>query len=68
MALRSVLETVACLHIIRRRGFLQDATALDRAYQHADLLVAKLQSMRRSIAPDQDWIREESTTYAAEAV
>jgi four helix bundle protein len=68
MAMRSVLETVACLHIIRRRGFVQDATSLDLAYQHADLLVAKLQSMRRSIAPDQSWIREESTAYAAEVV
>ena len=36
--------------------------------KHADLLVAKLQSMRRSIAPEQNWIREESTAYAAEAV
>jgi four helix bundle protein len=68
MAMRSVLETVACLHIIRRRGFVQDATSLDRAYQHADHLVAKLQSMRRSITPDQGWIREESTTYTAEVV
>jgi four helix bundle protein len=68
MATRSVLEAVACLHIVRRRGFIRDATSLDRAYQHADLLVAKLQSMRRSIAPDQNWIREESTSYATEAV
>ena len=30
MAMRSALETVACLHIIRRRGFVQDATSLDR--------------------------------------
>jgi four helix bundle protein len=63
MAIRSAVETVACLHIIRRRSLVLDAPSLDRAYQHADLLVAKLQSMRRSITPDRNWIREESALY-----
>jgi len=31
MAIRSLVETVACQHIIRRRRYLSDTTILDRA-------------------------------------
>jgi four helix bundle protein len=32
LAIRSLLETVACQHIISRREFLQDVTLLRQAY------------------------------------
>jgi len=65
-AIRSLLETVACQHIISRRKFLQDVTPLRHAYRHAETLVAKLHTMRRTIAPERRWLREESMEYATE--
>lgn len=53
MAIRSLLETVACQQIIKRRGFLQDEAMLQETYSRAEVLVAKLHSMRRAIAPQQ---------------
>lgn len=66
LAIRSLLETVACQHIINRRQFLQDVTPLRRAYRQAETLVAKLHSMRKAIAPNQSWLREESIVYESE--
>jgi len=66
MAIRSLLETVACQHIISRRKFLQDAEPLRQAYSRAETLVAKLHAMRRAIAPERSWLREETATYATD--
>jgi four helix bundle protein len=63
MAIRSALETIACQHIMRRRGMIQDSALLDSAYRQADTLVMKLIAMRRAISSDQTWLREESATY-----
>ena len=66
MAIRSLLETVACQYIIGRRKLLQDATLLRQAYTRAETLAAKLHSMRKSIAPEQTWLREEPAAYVAD--
>ena len=63
LAIRSLLETVACQHIIYRRKFLQDVTPLRQAYRQAETLVAKLHTMRKAIAPQQAWLREEAMAY-----
>ena len=63
LALRSLVETVACQHIIHRRQLLSDAVPLREAYQRADQLAAKLQAFRKSVAPDQQWLRETQTDY-----
>ena len=63
LAIRSLLETVACQHIISRRQLLQDVTPLRQAYRRAEKLAAKLHAMRRAIAPDRSWLREEPATY-----
>lgn len=63
LSIRSVLETVACQHIISRRGFLQDPAALRKAYSDAALLVRKLQTMRSTLVPQQSWIREGMIEY-----
>jgi four helix bundle protein len=63
MAIRSLLETVACQHIIKRRGFVSDVSLLDRAYASAQTLAAKLHSMRKAILPDSRHLREESALY-----
>ena len=66
LAIRSLLETVACQHIINRRKLLQDTTPLRKAYRDAETLVANLHSMRKAIAPDQKWLREETIVYNPE--
>ena len=66
LALRSLLETVACQHLISRRGYLSDPDSLRQAYREAETLAKKLQAMRRAIAPDRTWIREESADYGPE--
>jgi four helix bundle protein len=63
LAIRSLLETVACQHIISRRGYLPDATTLREAYRSAETLAARLHTMRKSIAPDQPWLREAEVVY-----
>lgn len=66
LAVRSLLETVACQHIINRRKFLQDTTPLRLAYRQVETLVAKLHTMRKAIAPEQPWLREEPVLYITE--
>ena len=63
MAIRSLIETVACIHIIQRRQLTVEIEPLRNAYREADKLTAKLQSFRRSIAPEQKWLREDSIEY-----
>ncbi len=48
MALRSLIETVACEDIIRRRGYVTPAE-LEPIHEHGVKLFAKVQSMRRSL-------------------
>ena len=62
-AIRSLLETVACQHIINRRKFVQDVNSLRQAYHQAETLVAKLHTMRKAIAPERPWLREEPAEY-----
>jgi four helix bundle protein len=52
LAIRSLLETVACQHLIHRLGCLEDAASLREAYRQAGTLAAKLQAMRKAIAPE----------------
>ena len=63
MALRSLIETVACQHLINRREYLSDKEPLRTAYVQANTLAAKIQSMRNAISPGKQWIREESALY-----
>jgi four helix bundle protein len=51
MAVRSVLETVACLHIIQRRTFVDDAKLLDKIAENARILASKLHAFRNAITP-----------------
>lgn len=47
LALRSLVETVACQHLIHRRQYLTDPELLRQAYRHSETLFAKLQAFRR---------------------
>jgi four helix bundle protein len=63
LAIRSLLETVACQHLISRRKYLRDAAPLREAYRRALNLAAKLHTIRRAIAPERAWLREEYLVY-----
>ena len=63
MAIRSLLETVACQHIIGRHGFLPDQALLGQAYSQAGVLAAKLQALRRAVLSGQQRVREEDAEY-----
>ena len=66
LAIRSLLETVACQHIINRRKLLHNVASLREAYRQAEILVAKLHTLRRTLAPGQAWLREDLVAYTLE--
>jgi len=62
MAVRSVLETVACQHIIRRRKFIADTALLDSTEENARILAAKLHALRNSLKPSHQ-VNESESPY-----
>lgn len=65
-AIRSLIETVACQHIIRRRNYIQDEDLLKKLYEDSEVLAKKLQSFRKSISQYQ--VREDTPTYGDEVL
>jgi len=63
MSIRSLIETVACQQIIRRRKYLQDESLLNTAYENSQTLARKLQAFRKSLANPQYHVRENSAVY-----
>ncbi len=49
MAIRSLIETVACQHLIDRRGYLADKADLREAYRQSQELARQLQAFRKSL-------------------
>ena len=64
MSLRSLVETVACQEIIRKRRYFQDESLLNVAYENSQVLARKLQAFRKSISPYR--VKEESPLYGEE--
>ncbi len=58
LALRSGMEVVACLDIIRRRAYSLDTTPISKLYRQLEILTAKLHTFRQSLDPQQRWARE----------
>jgi four helix bundle protein len=67
MAVRSVLETVACLHIIRRRNFSADTKSLDNVEENARILAAKLHAFRNSLRPSHQ-VNESESPYNVDEI
>ena len=63
MAIRSLIETVACLRIIQRRKYLTDGSILDKADNQAQLLVKKLHTFRKALTSTGKAVREEQAPY-----
>jgi four helix bundle protein len=63
MAIRSLVETVACQHIMNRRQMLQDQELLRRAYKDAEALVASLHTLRKTLLNETHQIKESPEDY-----
>ena len=66
-AIRSLLETVACQHLIHRRKYLPDPAELRHLYRVSQPLMRKLQSLRKTLCPHEPWVREEEGEYETAA-
>jgi four helix bundle protein len=68
MSIRSLIETVACQHMIHRRQYLKSPDLLREAYQQSKPLFIKLQSFRSSLIPKSGTsLREEAEEYTIAA-
>ena len=63
MSIRSLIETVACQQIIRRRKYFQDESSMDKAYEASQTIARKLQAFRKSLTNSQYQVREDSSVY-----
>jgi four helix bundle protein len=63
MAIRSLIETVACQHIIRERGYLKNENLLNKVYEDSQVLAKKLQAFRKSLSNSPREIHEETEVY-----
>ena len=63
MAIRSLIETVACQQIIQRRGYPEDEVLLRKVYEDSQILARKLQSFRKSLSNTQYQVREDTAIY-----
>jgi len=61
IAIRSLVETVACLHLIHRRGYFADPLLLRKAYSEAETLFKRLKAFQNALVPHT--IRENSPVY-----
>lgn len=66
MSIRSLIETVACLHLIQRRHFINDESSIYQVFANSQMLACKLQSFHKSILAASSHIREDATEYFIE--
>ncbi len=62
-AIRSLVEGVACLHLIRRRGHVDDLDPLRDVYSQSQRLFAKFQAFRASLGTHSGTVREDEADY-----
>ena len=68
MALRSLIETVACQRIIKRRTYFSSDEILDKADTQAQELAKGLQAFRKALSSQPHGIREEQEPYLTDEV
>lgn len=68
MAIRSLIETVACQQIIQRRGYIQDTSLLQKMYDDSQFLAKKLQNFRKSLSSLQYQVRDEISMYGDDSL
>jgi four helix bundle protein len=62
-ALRSLIETVACMRIGEGCGCFGDKTLLRSVDSRGEVFARKIHAMRKSIAPEKPWLREIEAPY-----
>ena len=65
-AIRLLVETVGCMHLIKRRGYLDDTALLREAYQFSETLLAQLQAFRSSLGGGGRDVHEPESSYGDE--
>jgi len=63
MAIRSLIETVACLRIIERQSLIGNTKQLERVDSHSRMLVAKLHAFRKSLTPYKSKVSDVEADY-----
>lgn len=62
-ALRSLLETVACQHLIQRRKYSVNDHLLQEANENSQILARKIQAMRNTLKRSSQHLKEEAGAY-----
>lgn len=66
LALRSLIETVACQRLIARRRYVTDKEYLNRIDLKAQELAKRISSFRKALVPSNKNIRETQSPYDTE--
>ncbi len=66
MAIRSLIETVACQRLITRRKYVSETTFMDKLDLQAQELVKHLHAFRRSLTKSNKFIGEEQIRYGTD--
>ncbi len=63
LALRSLIETVACQRLITRRKYVTDEAYLNQLDTKAQELSIRISAFRKLLVPSNKYIREDHTPY-----
>jgi len=63
MSTRSLVETVGTLHLVQRRGCVDDLDHLREAYRSSETLFAKRQTVRTALNEEPETVQEEDVLY-----
>lgn len=63
LAIRSLIECIACLRLIQRRRYVATTEDLDAFDQRAEVLLSKLIAFRRAVQASTATVRETEITY-----
>lgn len=66
MALRSLIETVACQRLILRREYVNDRDLMEKVDKQAQELAKRLHAFRRSLAKTSSSFSEERSLYVTD--
>lgn len=61
IAIRSLVETIACLHLIHRRKYIEDPKILRQAYSDGEILFKRLKAFQNAL--DTTTLHEDSPIY-----
>jgi four helix bundle protein len=68
LALRSLIETVACQRLIARRKYITDKVYLDYVDVKAQELAKRISAFRKALVPSHTNIREPQSLYDADEI